>query len=136
MSRVASRMGRLGTETAMASSVEAGAHAAAGNRVFPFHLGDLSLPAPAPVREAVSAALEAGHTGYCPAAGIPALREALAGPPVLGGALLAAHPLRREGAQVSDEVAHQVLLNGLLGDIRGVGSTEPLRQLEGRLRLL
>ena len=78
MSRVASRMGRLGTETAMAISVEAGAHAAAGNRVFPFHLGDLNLPTPAPVREAVSAALEAGHTGYCPAAGIPALREALA----------------------------------------------------------
>ena len=78
MSRVASRMGRLGTETAMAISVEAGAHAAAGNRVFPFHLGDLNLPTPAPVREAASAALEAGHTGYCPAAGIPALREALA----------------------------------------------------------
>ncbi len=78
MSRVASRMGRLGTETAMAISVEASAHAAAGNRVFPFHLGDLNLPTPAPVRDATSAALEAGHTGYCPAAGIPALREALA----------------------------------------------------------
>ena len=71
-------MGRLGTETAMAISVEASAHAAAGNRVFPFHLGDLNLPTPAPVREAARAALEAGHTGYCPAAGIPPLREALA----------------------------------------------------------
>ena len=78
MSRVASRMARLGTETAMAISVEAAAHAAAGNRVFPFHLGDLNLPTPAPVREAARAALEAGHTGYCPAAGIPPLREALA----------------------------------------------------------
>ena len=72
-------MGRLGTETAMAISVEASAHAAAGNRVFPFHLGDLNLPTPAPVREAARAALEAGHTGYCPAAGIPPLREALGG---------------------------------------------------------
>ena len=78
MSRLASRMARLGTETAMAISVEAAAHAAAGNRVFPFHLGDLNLPTPAPVREAARAALEAGHTGYCPAAGIPPLREALA----------------------------------------------------------
>ena len=71
-------MGRLGTETAMAISVEANAYAAAGKRIFPFHLGDLNLPTPAPVREAARAALEAGHTGYCPAAGIPPLREALA----------------------------------------------------------
>lgn len=78
MSRVAARMGRLGTETAMAISVEASAHAAAGNRVFPFHLGDLNIPTPAPVREAASTALAEGHTGYCPAPGIPALREALA----------------------------------------------------------
>ena len=78
MSRVAARMGRLGTETAMAISVEASAHAAAGNRVFPFHLGDLNILTPAPVREAASTALAAGHTGYCPAPGIPALREALA----------------------------------------------------------
>ena len=71
-------MGRLGTETAMAISVEASAYAAGGNRVFPFHLGDLNLPTPAPVREAARVALEAGHTGYCPAPGIPSLREALA----------------------------------------------------------
>ncbi|PIE33996.1 MAG: aspartate aminotransferase [Ilumatobacter coccineus] len=52
--------------------------AAKGNKVYPFHLGDINLPTPANVVEAMNRAISNGKTGYCPAAGIPALREALA----------------------------------------------------------
>jgi len=76
--RIADRISRLGTETAFAVGAEAGAFAAEGNRVFPFHLGDLNLPTPSTVVEGSFKAIEAGKTGYCPNAGIPELREALA----------------------------------------------------------
>jgi len=75
---LADRLQRLGTETAFAVSQAAAEWAAAGNRVYPFHHGDLDLPTPANIVAAMDAAIAAGHTGYCPAAGIPALREALA----------------------------------------------------------
>ena len=74
----ASRIARLGTETAFAVSAEAAAFAAKGNRVFPFHLGDMNLPTPSVVVEASFKAIRDGKTGYCPPAGIPALRETLA----------------------------------------------------------
>ncbi len=38
----ADRLNRLGTETAFAVSNEASDHAAKGNKVYPFHLGDLN----------------------------------------------------------------------------------------------
>ena len=76
--RIADRISRLGTETAFAVGAEAAAFAAEGNRVFPFHLGDLNLPTPSTVVEGSFKAIEAGKTGYCPNAGIPELREALA----------------------------------------------------------
>jgi aspartate/methionine/tyrosine aminotransferase len=75
---LADRLGRLGTETAFAVSAVAAEWAAAGNRVFPFHLGDINLPTPGNVVEAMNAAIVDGKTGYCPAAGIAPLREALA----------------------------------------------------------
>lgn len=75
---LASRLDRLGTETAFAVSLAAAEWAAAGNRVYPFHLGDISLPTPANVVEAMDRAIADGKTGYCPAAGIAPLREALA----------------------------------------------------------
>ena len=39
----AERMKRLGTETAFAVSQEARDWAAKGNKVYPFHLGDVNL---------------------------------------------------------------------------------------------
>ena len=75
---LAERMGRLGTETAFAVSAEAAAWMAQGHTVYPFHLGDLDLATPENIVEAAFRAIRAGKTGYCPNAGIPELREALA----------------------------------------------------------
>jgi len=75
---IAARIGRLGTETAFAVSAEAAAWQAQGHTVYPFHLGDMDLPTPQNIVEAAFRALRDGKTGYCPPAGIPALREALA----------------------------------------------------------
>jgi aspartate/methionine/tyrosine aminotransferase len=74
----ADRVARLGTETAFAVSAEAAAFAAQGNKVYPFHLGDMNIPTPANVMEAAIRAMKGGKTGYCPNAGIPKLREVLA----------------------------------------------------------
>jgi len=74
----AKRIRRLGTETAFAVSAEANEWEALGNTVYPFHLGDLDLPTPQNVVEAAFRAIRDGKTGYCPNAGIPELREALA----------------------------------------------------------
>src|SRR5215207_121594 len=76
--QLASRLDRLGTETAFAVSGAAAEWAGRGNRVFPFHLGDINLPTPANIVEAMNAAIADGKTGYCPAAGIAPLRDALA----------------------------------------------------------
>ena len=76
--RIAERIARLGTETAFAVSAEAAVFAAQGHHVYPFHLGDLNIPTPSNVVEASFKAIRDGKTGYCPNAGIPALRAALA----------------------------------------------------------
>ena len=78
MVTIADRIARLGTETAFAVSNEANTFAAQGNKVYPFHLGDLNLATPSTVVEGSWKALQEGKTGYCPNAGIPQLREALA----------------------------------------------------------
>jgi aspartate/methionine/tyrosine aminotransferase len=75
---LAERLDRLGTETAFAVSLAAAEWAAKGNRVFPFHLGDLNLATPSNVVAAMNVAIADGKTGYCAAAGIAPLREALA----------------------------------------------------------
>ncbi len=75
---LAQRLDRLGTETAFAVSLAAAEWKAEGNRVYPFHLGDIDLPTPGNIVEAMNRAITDGKTGYCPAAGVPALREALA----------------------------------------------------------
>ena len=75
---LATRLDKLGTETAFAVSLAAAEWGAQGNRIFPFHLGDLNLPTPSNIVEAMNKAIADGKTGYCPAAGIPQLREALA----------------------------------------------------------
>jgi aspartate/methionine/tyrosine aminotransferase len=76
--RIAERINRLGTETAFAVSAEAAAFAAEGNEVYPFHIGDLNIPTPGNIVEAAFKAIADGHTGYCPNAGIPQLRDAVA----------------------------------------------------------
>jgi len=75
---LASRLQNLGTETAFAVSLAAAEWAGRGNRVYPFHLGDLNLATPSNVVAAMGRAIADGRTGYCAAAGIPPLREALA----------------------------------------------------------
>jgi len=76
--KIAERISRLGTETAFAVSAEAAAFAAEGNKVYPFHLGDMNIPTPSNVVAAAEKAIRDGKTGYCPNAGVPQLREVLA----------------------------------------------------------
>ena len=75
---LAERLNRLGTETAFAVSMAAAEWGAQGNTIYPFHLGDLNLATPRNIVEAMDRAIAGGKTGYCPAAGIAPLREALA----------------------------------------------------------
>ncbi|MBT8360636.1 MAG: pyridoxal phosphate-dependent aminotransferase, partial [Deltaproteobacteria bacterium] len=76
--KLADRVNNLGTETAFVVASQAAAYAAAGNRVFPFHLGDLNLPTPPNIIEAAYRAMKDGRTGYTPNGGLPQLRELLA----------------------------------------------------------
>ncbi len=76
--KIADRIARLGTETAFAVSAEAADFASKGNKVYPFHLGDMNILTPANVMDAAIKAMKGGKTGYCPNAGIPQLREAIA----------------------------------------------------------
>mgnify|MGYP001189485678 CR=1 FL=1 len=78
MTEFAYRLKSLGTETAFAVSQDAAEFAAQGNKVYPFHLGDLDLPTPPNIMEAAVKAMRDGKTGYNPAAGIPQLRDSLA----------------------------------------------------------
>ena len=76
--RIAARMRRLGTETAFAVADAAKAYAAKGNKVYPFHIGDINAKTPQNIIDAAKKAMDEGKTGYCSAAGIPELRQALA----------------------------------------------------------
>lgn len=74
----ADRIGKLGTETAFAVSAEARAWAAQGNKVYPFHLGDINIRTPDNIIAAAHKAMLDGKTGYVPNGGIPELKDALA----------------------------------------------------------
>jgi aspartate/methionine/tyrosine aminotransferase len=76
--KLANQLDYLGTETAFAVSASAAAWQAKGNKVYPFHLGDINLPTPGNIVEAMKKAIVDGYTGYCPGAGIPELRDVLA----------------------------------------------------------
>ncbi len=78
MQQLAHRLERLGTETAFSVAQAAAAWKAAGNRVYPFHLGDINIPTAPHIIEAMDRAIANGYTGYCPGPGIPQQREALA----------------------------------------------------------
>ena len=58
----AERISRLGTETAFAVSLAAAAWGAQGHRIYPFHLGDIDLPTPANIVEAMDRAIAGGKT--------------------------------------------------------------------------
>jgi len=76
--KLADRISRLGTETAFAVSAEAAAFSAEGNKVYPFHIGDINIKTPVNVMEASVKAMRDGKTGYCPNAGCSELRAVLA----------------------------------------------------------
>jgi aspartate/methionine/tyrosine aminotransferase len=75
---LARRLENLGTETAFAVSAEAAEFAQQGNKVYPFHVGDINITTPQNIIDAAFRAAREGKTGYCPSAGIMELREALA----------------------------------------------------------
>ncbi len=76
--KLADRLANLGTEPAFSQAVVAADWASKGNAVYPFHLGDIDLPTPSTVVEAMNKAIADGKTGYCPGPGITPLREAIA----------------------------------------------------------
>src|SRR6266508_2967154 len=75
---LAASLDRLGTETAFEVLARAKALEALGRRVIHLEIGAPDFPTPAHVVEAGAQALRDGHTHYCPAPGLPVLREACA----------------------------------------------------------
>ncbi|MBA65826.1 MAG: aspartate aminotransferase [Candidatus Marinimicrobia bacterium] len=72
------KLEKLGTETAFAVSAEANAWKEKGNKVYPFHLGDINLQTPEIIRQNTNYYMNKKKNGYCPAEGVPELRMALA----------------------------------------------------------
>jgi aspartate aminotransferase len=75
---VSRRAAELGTENAFVVLAEVGRLQAEGMDVVSFCIGQPDFPTPDHIRMAGIRAIAAGHTGYTPSAGIPALREAIA----------------------------------------------------------
>ncbi len=75
---LADRMSVLGTETAFEVLARANALAAQGKDIINLGIGQPDFKTPGHIVEAGIKALRDGHHGYTPAAGIPALREAVA----------------------------------------------------------
>jgi aspartate/methionine/tyrosine aminotransferase len=76
--RLAERMSRLGTESAFDVLARAKALEAQGREVVHLEIGEPDFDTPEHVVQAGIDALRDGQTHYTPAAGIPALREAIA----------------------------------------------------------
>lgn len=76
---LSARSQRIQPFQVMALLARARALEAAGRDVIHMEIGEPDFPTADPVRDAGIRALTAGHTGYSPAAGLPALREAIAG---------------------------------------------------------
>ncbi len=75
---VASRMMRLGTESAFEVLARAKALERAGRQIVHLEIGEPDFDTPAHIKEAAKQALDAGATHYGPSAGLPELREAIA----------------------------------------------------------
>jgi aspartate/methionine/tyrosine aminotransferase len=76
--KIATRMERIGTETAFEAAARARALEATGRDVIHLEIGEPDFDTPANIREAAKRALDAGRTHYAPYPGIPELREAIA----------------------------------------------------------
>lgn len=76
--RLANRMASLEPSATLAMAARAGAMKAAGVDVIDLSVGEPDFPTPEHICRAGEAAIAAGKTKYTPAAGIPALREAVA----------------------------------------------------------
>jgi aspartate aminotransferase len=74
----ASRMSRLGTESAFEVLSRARALEAQGRHIIHLEIGQPDFPTPAHVRDAASRALAEGWTGYGPTSGYPDFRAAIA----------------------------------------------------------
>src|SRR4026208_2207304 len=77
--RLAKRMARLGTETAFEVLVKARALEAKGRDIVHLEIGAPDFDTPANIIEAAVDALHKGFTHYGPSAGLPELRETIAG---------------------------------------------------------
>lgn len=78
MPHLATALDRLGTETAFEVLARAKALEATGKRVIHLQIGEPDFDTAPHIVEAAAKALREGQTHYCPAPGIPALREACA----------------------------------------------------------
>ncbi|HZT95571.1 MAG TPA: aminotransferase class I/II-fold pyridoxal phosphate-dependent enzyme, partial [Chloroflexota bacterium] len=76
--QLAKRMERLGTETAFEVLARARALEATGREIIHLEIGEPDFDTPLNVVEAGKRALQEGATHYCPAAGIPELKAAIA----------------------------------------------------------
>ena len=76
--KLASRMAALEPSATMAMAARAGAMKAAGLDVIDLSVGEPDFPTPPHICTAAEQAIRAGFTKYTPAAGIPALRQAVA----------------------------------------------------------
>jgi len=76
--KFAERMSRLGTESAFEVLARAKALEAQGRDIIHLEIGQPDFPTPTPICEAAFEAMKAGYTGYGPAAGLPAFRQAAA----------------------------------------------------------
>jgi len=99
MLKLASGMGRLGTESAFEVLARAKALEAKGKHIINLGIGQPDFQTPEHIVEAACKALRDGHHGYTPANGIPQVREAVA-----------ANLLKRHGVTV--DPAHVVVVPG------------------------
>src|SRR5262249_60544998 len=76
--RLASRMVRLGTETAFEGLVKARALEAKGRDIVHLEIGEPDFDTPCNIIDAATDALHKGFTHYGPSAGMPQLRETIA----------------------------------------------------------
>mmetsp|Transcript_25723 Transcript_25723/g.35679 ORF Transcript_25723/g.35679 Transcript_25723/m.35679 type:complete len:749 (-) Transcript_25723:139-2385(-) len=75
---LADRTKNLGVETAFAVSTEARELENQGHKIYAFHIGDLNIPSPETMKNALVKAMEDGHTGYLGSLGLTELRQAVA----------------------------------------------------------
>lgn len=78
MPKIAERMSLLGTESAFEILAKAKALERQGRDILHFEIGEPDFDTPENIKEAAIKALRDGYTHYCPAPGIPQLREAIA----------------------------------------------------------